>query len=276
MSKEKKQPEEDAVQLHSILPPDEPEVPEEGFVPYCADAKSDGDKRLGRKAVILIVLAALLVLVPVFVFTARRLNFFHKTINQLAFDYREGETADENHAEQFGGYSLKISEQMKDKQVSVSAVTYSFNDKGGMFTDVASYDYTKNGAESVLDVCIGSEKSLFSKKMTLRNNGSRTEMKKGSGWEADNDAYVPPLSDFFFGTKNHGDISFECCDGYETVVGKTNYNCEIWLMQAGSDSNAEYYTLYRYFDGGKLAAVRVLVSTDTLMDVYDIRSYSFS
>ena len=105
MKKENTPPEEEQIVLHSILPPEEAEKPEEGFVPYCADAKSDSDRRTGRKTVTLIVLAGVLLLIPLGVYLTRLLNFYNKTLNGLSFDYRNGEETDESSAENPGEIS---------------------------------------------------------------------------------------------------------------------------------------------------------------------------
>lgn len=274
MKKDNKLPEEEQVQLHKILPPEKPEVPEEGFVPYCAAA--DADTRTKRKTVILIVLAAVLLLLTLGVFLARRMNFYRKTLNALTFDYRTGEAVNENSANDLGAIAKKISAQMEGKKVHASAVTYSFNVDGGMYTDIASYDYTRNGAESLLDVRTASEKSLFSKKLSLRSTGSAIDRKKGSKWVTAEGEYIPDLYDYFFATEDHGDITLECCDAYETDINSKIYNCEIWLMQQGAAVDANFTTLYRYYDGETLAGVRILYSTDTVMDVYDVKSYEFN
>lgn len=276
MKDEKTPAENEAVQLHTILPPDEPEQPEEGFVPYCAEATQIGGGRTRIKTVILIILSALFILMLVFILAARHNNFFRKTVNSLSFDYRNGEAADEISSDDPGQYSRRLSEQMNGNQFTADANVYTFDEKGGMFAEISNYNYTKNSAEQILQVRSGTEKSVFTDCLTLRSNGSLTERKKGSNWVQTTDEYIPPLCDYFFETQSHGNILLNCHDAFDTIIGSTNYHCEIWLMQEGTDSNAVYFTLYRYFDGSKLAGVRVLASTDTLMDVYDIQSYSFS
>ena len=56
------------------------------------------------------------------------------------------------------------------------------------------------------------------------------------------------------------------------VDGK-NYTCELWLMEDNSGSKTVYTTIYRYYDGSRLAGVRLLFDYDDLMEVYDIKNY---
>ena len=79
-----------------------------------------------------------------------------------------------------------------------------------------------------------------------------------------------------FAVENTPNVAYSCYDSYQSVVNGKAYTCEIWLMCKYDSTGEQYNTLYRYYDGGRLAGVRILLGTDELMEVLDIRDYSFS
>ena len=267
---------EEKIILPTLETPDQPELPEEGFVPYCADAESDGDRRQKRKIRILLVLIILIVCIFVFSIVSTKCNFYQKTVKSLRFDYTAGETTDETPDDDPGRCARAISAQIQEKTVTVHTYTYLFDDQGNLSNNISAYDYEKSASGTNMDIRIGSAKSLVTKKRSLRTGASGIEEQKGKTWEVSPDSRIPNLAEWFFATQSHDKIRFECAGAYETIVGKTNYLCEVWLMEDDSKAEPEYTTLYRYYDGSRLAGVRMLKSSEDVMYVFDITDYSFS
>ena len=139
---------------------------------------------------------------------------------------------------------------------------------------VTEYVYSHNSSEDTLDIQVGSENALFKKSYSYRRNSSGYQIKTGGEWKSDSEAYIPKLNEYFFGTENHGGMLFECQEASMVSVNGKDYTCELWLMEDNSGSKTVYTTIYRYFNGSRLAGVRILFDFDKLMEVYDVKSYT--
>lgn len=254
-------------------PPDTPELPEEGFVPYCTEAEPDAAHKQNRRIRLLIVLIILVAAVSLFSVIGSKFNFYHKTLSTLQFDYRDGETVIEDSTVQIGFLANRLAGQIGQKQTHVQANFYLFDENNNLANAVSAYDYTHSIDKDELSVRSGVKASVISSKMHLRRTANGYEKQSGGSWKPAEDAYIPPLNAYFFSTENSEDFLISCYDTYYTYVGDALYTCEVWLMEDDRGAVPVYYTLYRYYSGVDLAAVRVLSDHDSMMEVYDITDY---
>lgn len=257
-----------------ILPPPEEEKPEEGFVPYCGSEEAESAERNpNRKLILLLVLIAVFAAVILISIVARKNNYYHAVLQNLRFDYQEGEAVFDENPESDGSLARALSEEIGNKNLRIDAAMYMFDEKQNLQNIMTEYTYTHNNAEDVLEVKTGSENALFMKSFTYRRDGVGYQKKSGSTWKADPDAYVPKLNEYFFGTENHNGMFFACQQSSKVSVSGRDYTCELWLMEDNSGSQTVYTTIYRYYDGSRLAGVRILFDFDTIMEVYDVKNY---
>ena len=267
----------DTQQLTVLLPPDEPEKPEEGFVPYAAEALEAAGKKQKRKVVLLLVLLFLAVAGFVFTFLAKTQNFYQRTLMSLKFNYLEGEI--EGDVDEFseGDLSAALSDQCRGRQIQAEAVLYTFNEEGALLNSLSTYSYSYTPQEQLLNTCSGASGWFSKKKSQMRltaENGFEI-MEKGA-WKQQQEGSMTLLYDFFFETKSDENKQFQFRQSQKAVIEKKPYTLEVWTLCDKSTGKSIYYTLYRYFSGMTLAGVRVLSSEDKLMDVYDIQSYTVS
>ena len=257
-----------------LPPPPEDEKPEEGFVPYCGseEAKLDMPKS-NKKIIILIILIAAAVILTGISIISRKYNFYQSALSALQFDYRQGEVIYDESIDHPGSLAKALSEQIGNRPVHVDTTMYLFDLKQTLQNIMTEYAYSHSADESILEVRTGSEKSLFMKHFTYRASSMGYQKKSGSSWKDDPDAYVPKLNEYFFGTQDHAGIRYGCEQSSEVNVNGKNYTCELWLMEDNSGSKTVYTTIYRYYDGSRLAGVRLLFDYDELMEVYDIKNY---
>ncbi len=256
-------------------PPEQPEVPEEGFVPYCAEV-NDSAGTHNRKAVFLIVLLLLTVIGVIVILTGRTHNLYHETISALQFDYRNGEQTSAPDETANGTDAAELAQNSKDMRVKIAAYLYEFDEDEKLSQTVAQYqyDYTANEEQSL--VRVGTSRWFGTGETHCRHKYREGyEYEKGSKWIASNDAYFPPLYAYCFGIKSGNGIKYDLYQSYRSYVNNSTYDCEIWLMTDETGAEPLYLTLYRYYQNGQLAAVRVLNNLDARMQVYDIRNYQF-
>lgn len=240
------------------------EAEEAPFVPYVREAYQTNSKRKKIGLILLAVLALIAALLGGFILFARHFNFYRKTMDALQFDYRNGESMDEETKNDLAVLSEALAGRIGSTG-TVHANVCVFNEKGALAATVSQYDYSFSPEQEELLIRTGSEDWFLTQNTGLRRKDGKVQEQKGNDW-TDSDERFPQLYDFFFGTADHDNVKLRCADAYYTGVGSTTYVCELWLMET---PNA-YYTVYRYFNHGNLAAVRVLSSKDTLMEVYDI------
>lgn len=248
----------------------ETEVP---FVPYVSEAFSEDNEaqKKRRRLLIPIIVAAVLGLIYLVMSLQKKNNFYQKTLSALKFDYRSGETVLAEDDSIIPGERAKaIAENLLNRSVQIDAVSYYLDPDRTLSDDIAEYQFTRNGEGDTADITVGTAGSLSSSTQTVRRTGSGTKIRKNDSWENATGIALPQLYEYCFLAASNNSVSISCESAYETYVNSTRYTCELWLMQSGGT----YYTLYRYYDGSTLKAVRVLNSQDDLMCVYDIRNYS--
>lgn len=256
----------------AVLPhPEEDEKPEEGFVPYCGSEESKSAKRHPNVKYIVLIVLAVIVCIGLF---GRKCNFYHAVLQNLHFDYREGEAIIEETIEGSGNYARALTDEIAGQPIQVQAAMYMFDEKQNLQNIMSEYDYTHNGVEDILDVKTGSENSMFMKHFTYRKSSAGYQKKSGKSWKEDAEAYVPKLNEYFFGTQDHNGMLFTCEQSSLVSVSGKRYTCELWLMEDNSGSQTVYTTIYRYYDGSRLAGVCLLFDFDTMIEVYDIKNYS--
>ena len=252
--------------------PAEEEVP---FVPYALEAfgETDVEKKRFRRYLILIGVIVLLVIVYIVMRVAKQNNFYRETISSLQFDYRSGEYIMEDTLEKTpkGDRAEAIASTMENHAVRIDAIQYYLNPDRSMNADISEYNFTHNGEGDTAEIEIGTRDSVRSKKETVRRTSRGVQVLNGSDWEDASGISLPHLYDYCFSVSSHNGIVVNpCTQAYETYVNNRSMICEIWLIQAGSS----YYTVYRYYSGSTLKAIRVLNSSDNLMCVYEIKSYA--
>lgn len=267
----------DKQQLTVLLPPDEPEKPEPGFVPYAAEALKAADKKQKRKIVLLLILILLSAAGFVFAYLAKTQNFYQKTLMSLKFNYLDGEIEGETDEYSEGDLSAALSDQCRGKQIQAEAVLYTFNEEGALFDSLSAYSYSYTPQEQMLSICSGTSGWLSKRKSQMRlttENGF--EIKEKDSWHQQLEGSMPLLYDLFFETKSDDSKQFQFRGAQKSTIEKKPYTLEVWTLCDKSTGKTIYYTMYRYFSGMTLAGVRVLSSENKLMDVYDIQSYSIS
>lgn len=249
----------------------EQEVP---FVPYVTEAlEESGKKKRPLWMIVSICVLAVVVLIYIILAAVKKNNFYQKTVAALEFDYRYGESVMGESADGLkkGEKAKEIYAQMENHGVSVHAVQYFLRDDRSMEADIAEYQFTHNGEGDTAEIEIGTVDGIASRKQTVRKTSSGgMQIQKGGTWENASDISLPFLYEYCFAVSPSGSMSIQYKETFETFVSGKNMVCEIWLMNIGS----AYYTVYRYYNGSTLEAVRVLSKADDLMCIYDIRDYS--
>ena len=263
---------EEQEKLVKLETPAEPEQPEEGFVPYCAEV-AEPKKKGGFKRILLIILIVVIVLTGALLLYGRLFNKYRKVINGLDFDYRVGETVVLNESKTGGAIAAGLDTEIGRKQVTVQASMYliTVNEKAEIGDTASELNYTHNVNSDHLEMKTG-----------VRNwpltDSSTSDLKLENGVpEGGKRTEKPLLRDLLFGTQNHGGLSFQHYDSYLSEIGTASYSCEVWLLCDSSSGTPVYYTIYRYYKGGTtLAAVRILSNQDeeNLMEIYDIKNYT--
>ncbi len=241
----------------AVQTPQPEEVP---FVPYVTEARQANSRRKKIALIILALLSAAALLLGGFLFFARRYNFYSKTMKNLQFDYRNGESMDEETKTDLAARAEALAGKI-GSNVRLHANVYAFSVNRELSSTVSQYDYTRTADEENLHICTGKE-GWFST--------ASTDLKHSLNQE-DSEAAFPHLYAFFFAAESSDDFTLQCVDSYYTGVGKTTYVCEVYVMDT-ADTN---YTLYRYYCGDTLKAVRVLSTQTERMDVYDITELTF-
>lgn len=224
-----------------------------------------------RRVVLLISLIAVTVLAAAFMICNRQFNYFDRTLKTLQFDYREGETVDEETEVPLAEKSLALARRTEGQPVSLNAVKLCFSYSGTLSETVSVQDYRSDGTTETLDASTGTSGLMFPVKRHYRRTGDVTEMQDGSKWVPAASDALPRLADLCFGAVSHDGITLACLDSYRTVIGTTAYICELWLVDCTQGDTVSHYTVYRYFSGDTLCGVRVLAGDSDTMDVYDIR-----
>ena len=257
-------------------PPEQPEVPEEGFVPYCAEVQETGSKH-DRKTVFLFVLLLLVIAGIVVIMIGRSHNFYHTVLDKLMFDYREGEQTGQPDEVPDGSDAIALAEQSKNKEVKLFAYLYEFDEDRKQGQTITRYSYNYSAVEEFSAVKIGTSRWFGTGEKHYRKKYNQPyEAAKGSKWEATDTAYFPPIYAYCFGVNPSNGVTYSLYQSYQTTVKGEKYDCEIWLMCDQNGAEPLYLTLYRYYQGGRLAGVRVLNNVDSQMQIYDVQSYSFA
>lgn len=254
------------------LPNTEDELP---FTPYAAEAEAEGAADRKKKLLLIIPLAVAVLCVIIFAVMSamRKNNFYQEALSTLSFDYRKGETVMGNPDSGLSfDHAERLAESIKNKAVEITAISYYLNEKNEISDDIAEYRLTHNGEGDTAQITFCTANDITSDTEEIRRTGSGVQIRNGSSWKEVSDISLPLLYEYCFSVKSNSkqEISKNQC--FTSSVGGILYDCEIWLMHSGSN----YYTLYRYYTGNTLRAVRVLNSSDNLTWVYAINAYSSS
>ena len=229
-----------SVSADSALDPD--------FVPFAVLAKRK------RRIRLLIVLTVLAVLMTGFLIINAQCNLYDRTMRNLDFDYRSGETINEETITDTGDRAATLAAQLDGKSIRCEAACYTFTTDGFLLNGVECVDMQSANGSSSYTVRTGVQDWLFT------HTEQYTEMQ-------------PDLQLCFFAVADTQDTTAMLYSAYQTVVGSDHLTCEVWLC---SEIAAQtYYTCYRYYDSTQLVGVRILCNNDDLIRVYDIQSITY-
>ena len=145
---------------------------------------------------------------------------------------------------------------------------YLLDEKAVLMDAVSEVSYLHSSDTDLMTIKAGSKRWLFPNKTEIK-------LPLKEGYPPITQEYNKPLlSELMFGTASHGAYYFEVYDAYRSSVNGQQYICEVWLLADASLSEPSYYTLYRYYQDEKLAGLRVMSDRDSVMEVYDIKSYT--
>lgn len=257
---------EDEQKLVKLERPDTPELPEEGFVPYASEAYGDQDKRLKPAVVIMIAVGILALVVMIVLMVGKNHNYYERLIKSIGFDYRNGELIAEDLDIEKGVCANAVSAELSGKSYSFDTVMYSLDESNLIQEIVSEYYYEHTPEKDTIKSIFGAKGVMMKKKTTEEIPlGTVTTVKSSTSLL---------LKEYLFGTTAHDVYTFDSYDAYQTTVGGRNYTCEVWLMCDSRSGTPVHYTLYRYYSGTRLAAVRVINDIDMMTEIYDVKSYS--
>lgn len=242
------------------------EQPEEGFVPYAAEAEAAPNRRFRIGILILIVLTVITIILAVVLAVGKQHNYYEKILNSLRFDYRSGEMISEESLPEHGSFAKAVSEQISGKSYTFDAAMYMLDEQNTVQEFAAEYHYEHTPVKDLILSTTGAKGVIFKKKI-------KEEIPLGAVTTVKSSMSLL-VKEYCFGTKDHDVYTYECYDSYPTSVGGKSFTCEIWLMCDNRSKDAVHYTLYRYYDGAQLAAVRVLNDQNEIAEVYDIKYIS--
>ncbi|MBQ8921283.1 MAG: hypothetical protein IJ060_03860 [Oscillospiraceae bacterium] len=264
--------------LQKLESPAEPEKPEEGFVPYAAEAAAEEKSGRKHKKLILIplILLSVIALAAGVLLLLTRFNRYHSVMKNLKFDYRAEEIPGGREGVEQGARSIALADRIGSQPVRVKAAVYLLDDNGKTDQTVLEYNYLSSMGLTQLKTVSSAASSIRSQTTELRTKGEGYETLEDGEWKPAEKGYIPPLYDYFFEVRSHNNITIGCYDTYETQVGGKDYICEIWLIDEQIGDTVQYDTVYRYYDGESLAGVIVLRDSDNWKEVFDIQSYEIN
>ncbi len=228
--------------------------------------------------VILVVVLILLLLLMGYAIAAGNFTLYARTIKQIKFDYRQGEITDQPLEAVTKTTADVIMQQLGERDVAIEAVAMLFNENGTYTPTLTLYSYLHTAKETAADTLTMQTCAEYwfpTETTSLKQNADgqcyiSTENEQNNWTETDS-FHIPNLYDYCFATEETDGV--EHYASYHSRVGNTNYLCEIWLMEEESEEDTVYNTLYRYYDGDRLCALRLLPSYSTNMLVFDIVDY---
>lgn len=228
--------------------------------------------------IILVIIFCLLLLVMGYSVAAKHFTLYARTMQQLQFDYRLGEITDapldDDTASTMADH-IKTQLDATSKGVRIQATAMLFNENGTYTPTLTLYDYYHGLDAAATDTitmqtCV--EYWFPTEATDLMQTADGLCMVKSDGeWVETDELHILDLYDYCFAASE--DSNIEHYASYYSEVGNVRYLCEIWLMEEASSEGTVYNTIYRYYNGNKLCAVRLLPSYSTNMLVFDITDY---
>ena len=251
----------------------EPEITEENFVP---DFNLEYEQnKWKRKRILLLCLLGAAVLLGLFIIFGRRNCLYNRMMRNLEFDYRNGEEID-NTQTALTGWAERAADAVAGKNLTLQANMYCFNSSGALSLSASKYSYERT-ADGTADLHIqtGGANSIRTEKSSYHTDANGKAEQVSGSLSQNADLYAAELLyDFCFAVEDTDRIKIERRNAYETFVGERRYTCEVWVMSATVNKTLKYFTLYRYYSGSELNALRMLDTTSDLMFVYDITEYT--
>ena len=234
------------------------------------------EQKQKQKIRLLVILSAICVLLGIGFLGSRFLNYYDRTLRNVLFDYREGESVISSDISDGGEKALAISDSIGGS-IHIDAVEMWFSISNRTIEDsISGMIYEYSGVGESLSIRTGVRNALLTKKSSLRRRSGVCEEEQKGEWTTVSDAQLPCLLDFCFSATDHGNSLLHFDSSYSTRVNGTAYNCEVWLLETKLNGITSYFTLYRYYGSdNRLSAVRVLPGSSNLMAVYEIKNYTF-
>ncbi len=227
--------------------------------------------------IILVIVLSLLLLLAGYTVAAKNFTLYARTMKQLRFDYRCGELTDTPLDDITPSTAEVIKKQLDtaDEGVRINATAMLFNENGTYTPTLTLYDYyhaSDKAASNTLTMQTCAE-YWFPTETTelMQSSEGNCMVKTDDEWAETDELHIPDLYDYCFATEDTKGV--EHFASYYSQVGSINYLCELWLMEEDTSDGTVYNTLYRYYNGGRLCAVRLLPSYSTNMLVFDITDY---
>lgn len=250
--------------------PDVPPVTEE-YAPL-PDAVGTTSRRSAKIRLLLIVLGILLLLAGLLFYNAQ-FNFYDRTMRHLGFDYRNGESIGASLGTDTS-VAIPIANRVQNSTLSLHAVHYVLIDAATTDRTVTVLDYTHAADHNAIALRSGVEDWIFTKSESIRETSDGCEVKSGFHWEQTTELQVPDYATLFFAAADTAHHKVKLYDCYPACVNEKQYTCEIWLIEQKDVEQPVYFTVYRYYSGDILAAVRILNSNASTMSVFDITDYT--
>lgn len=227
--------------------------------------------------IILTIVLSLLILLLIYSVAAKNFTLYARTMKHLRFDYRQGEISDAPLDDITPALADDIKEQIDaaEQGVRIQATAMLFNENGTYTPTLTLYDYYHSldaGATDTITTRTCAEYWFPTETTDLMQTDDGSCMVKLDGeWVQTDELHIPNLYDYCFATTQTKGVAHYA--SYYSQVCDMQYLCEIWLIEEEGDEGIIYNTVYRYYSGGKLCAVRLLPSYSTNMLVFDITDY---
>jgi len=257
--------------------PEIKDIPEEGFVPYVTEAETDTKANRKHRLTLLIPVFILVIVlaIAIFLLMIPRFNRYQKVMKRISFEY-QNEIPGNEDTENAGKHALTIAKELGSQPVRVNAVCYLLDDNNRKDNTVSEYEYLSSQGLVQLKTIISAKKAYKSSVKEIRTRGNGYEYLDGDDWKPSEKEYIPDFRDYFFGIVSHDNVTIGCYNTYQTTVNGKPYLCEVWLMDEQIGNHTAYSTIYRYYDGQRLAGVIILHDADQIKEVYEITSYEIN
>ncbi len=234
-------------------------------------------KKHSLRVRILMILLVLTMCLTIYLLGTFPFCFYRRAVKSLHFDYRASETVGSEITSETT-IAETIAGNLQNDVMTMTASQYLFSMDGTIGSEIAEYTYTHAEGDDIAKLKIGTDGSFFTTRETIQRSANGAEIKEKGEWVSTGAAF-PNLYIYCFGVAPTSRYTMDFMQSYNTKVGNEDYVCEIWLSsETDPQGTTLYHTLYRYYQNGKLSALRMIETDGTIseMQVFDIKEYSIS